>query len=121
MFNMEIGNRNSIPVAVLTCGTCTTEMLSSEFFKIKLIKYLYENNGPYFCLIIHIYIRNIRRKQVIRTLFFLSKFTNVQSIPPPARLSYGIFKSKFWFGYCWNLDGGLSSWNKFPDLRLHHT
>lgn len=40
MFNMEIGNRNSIPVAVLTvltCGTCTTEMLSSEFFKIKLI------------------------------------------------------------------------------------
>lgn len=41
MFNMEIGNRNSIPVAVLTCGTCTTEMLSSEFFKNQTDKNIY--------------------------------------------------------------------------------
>lgn len=44
MFNMEIGNRNSIPVAVLTVltsGTCTTEMLSSEFFKNQTDKNIY--------------------------------------------------------------------------------
>lgn len=33
MFNMEIENCNNIPVAVLTCDTCKTEMLLSDFVK----------------------------------------------------------------------------------------
>lgn len=83
-----------------------------RFCKIKLIKKcLYEINSRYFCLIIHLYIRNIKEKghSEILLIFFLSKFTNVQlrylTAPLPPTLQHPDCLSKFWCGVL------LKSWN----------